>query len=139
MAVDGIPSGFIDWDTAGSIDPTYELAQVAWLNVQLHDDDIAELVGLGSVGQRAGQLALLLDAYQMPAAERVGFVEKMVEVAVCAAAAEAIEREVTPMTTDGRAANGYPFVWGMAWRVRSASWMLRHRSLLATSIGDTRT
>jgi hypothetical protein len=138
MAVDGIPSGFIDWDTAGPMDPTYELAQVAWLNVQLHDDDIAERVGLGDVGQRARQLGLLLDAYRLAAAEREGFVDKMVEVAVRDAAGEAIAHAVTPTTTTGRAANGYPFVWGMAWRIRSAAWMLRHRSVLGASIANTR-
>jgi hypothetical protein len=139
MAVDGIPSGFIDWDTAGPMDPIYELAQAAWLNVQLHDDDIAELVGLGDVGQRAGQLALLLDAYGLPASEREGFVDKMIEVAVRDAAAEAIEHSITPTTTTGQAANGYPFAWGMAWRIRSAGWMLRHRSVLAASIENTQT
>jgi len=136
MAVDGVPSGFIDWDTSGPMDPVYELAQVAWLNVQLHDDDVGELVGLGDVGQRAEQLGLLLDAYRLPTSEREGFVDKMVEVAVRDAAGDAIEHAVTPTTTTGQAANGYPFAWGMAWRIRSAAWMLRHRSILEASVGQ---
>jgi hypothetical protein len=119
------------------MDPTYELAQVAWLNVQLHDDDVAQLAGLSDASQRADQLGLLLDAYCLPVSEREGFVDKMVEIAVRAAAGEAVEHAVTPMTTTGLAANGYPVAWGMAWRIRSAAWMLRHRSLLETSIAKT--
>lgn len=135
MALDGVPSGFIDWDTAGPMDPVYELAQVAWLNVQLHDDDIAERVGLGNVNQRARQLASMLDAYALSPSQRDGFVDKMVEIAVLDSAAEAIEHGVKPETTAGAAEDGYPFAWGIAWRVRSAAWMLRNRKSLETAIG----
>ncbi len=100
MAVDGIPTGLIDWDTAGPMDPTYQLAQAAWLNVQLHDDDVAELVGLGDARQRAGQLGILLDAYRLSVSDREGFVDKMVEVAVRDAPGEAIEHTVTPDVPD---------------------------------------
>lgn len=134
MALDGIPSGFIDWDTAGPLDPIFEVAQAAWLNVQLHDDDLAERLGLADVGKRAEQLRLFLDAYGLPRADRSGFVDKMVEVAVHDAAHEAIEHEVTPETATGTADNGYPFAWGIAWRVRSAGWMLRHRRTLEAAI-----
>ncbi|NQY57271.1 MAG: phosphotransferase [Ilumatobacteraceae bacterium] len=134
MAIDGMPSGFIDWDTAGPMDPIYELAQAAWLNVQLHDDDIAARVGLGDVGQRARRLRLMLDAYDLPLRQRVGFVDKMVEVAMLDAAGEAIAHNVAPDTLDGTAADGYPFVWGIAWRTRSAAWILRNRATLEAAI-----
>lgn len=134
MAVGGLPVGFIDWDTAGPFDPRYEVAQVAWLNVQLHDDDIAEAVGLGSAESRATQLRLFVDAYGLADADRRGFVDRMIEVAVRDAASEAVMHEVSPATTTGIAEDGYPFAWGIAWRVRSAAWMLRHRSLLEGSI-----
>ena len=32
------------------------------------------------------------------------------------------------------APDGYPVLWGIAWRARSASWILRHRSLLRRSL-----
>lgn len=134
MAIDGTPSGIIDWDTSGPMDPVYELAQAAWLNVQLHDDDIAERVGLGDVHQRARQLAFMLDAYGLSAAERIGFVDKMVEVAVLDCAGEATEHGVTPETTCGIADDGYPFAWGLAWRARAAAWMLRNRNTLEAAI-----
>lgn len=135
MAIGGLPTGFIDWDTAGPLDPIYELAQLAWLNVQLHDDDIAARVGLGDLAQRAHQLGLLLDAYGLGSSQRIGFLDKMIEVAVYDAAGEAIEHDVTPDTTAGLAEDGYPFAWGMAWRIRSAAWMLRHRTTLERAIG----
>ncbi len=134
MAVDNLPTGFIDWDTAGPIDPVWEVAQVAWLNAQLHDDDIAERLGLGDVAHRAHQLSLLLDGYRLSRVDRVGFVDKMIEFAVHSARNEAIEHKVTPDTTTGIADSGYPFVWGLTWRIRSASWMLRNRTVLEIAI-----
>ena len=38
----GLPVAFIDWTTAGPTDCLDEIAAIAWLNAQLHDDDIAE-------------------------------------------------------------------------------------------------
>lgn len=134
MAIEGRPTGFIDWDTAGPIDPLYDLAYAAWLNVQLHDDDIAERVGLSNAVDRVRQLRLFLDGYGLATGDRERFVEVMIEVAVAHAAAEAIEHEVVPETTNGTAPNGYPVVWGIAWRTRSAAWMLRHRSMLTAAI-----
>jgi aminoglycoside phosphotransferase (APT) family kinase protein len=61
LAVDGLPVAFIDWDNAGPVDPIWELAMVAWLNAQWHDDDVALLNGLPDLPRRAHQLALMLD------------------------------------------------------------------------------
>jgi len=130
MAINGSPVGFIDWDTAGPLDPVGELAQAAWLNVQLHDDDVATLAALGTPEHRVHQLALLVNAYGLTPEDRIDFVDKMVEVAVREAATQAREHSVTPDTAAGIAPDGYPFAWGMAWRIRAASWMLQHRALL---------
>lgn len=135
MAVDGRPTGMIDWDSAGPMDPMYDLAQAAWLNVQLHDDDVGELAGLGSPAERARQLRSFLDGYGLSADQRRGFVEKMIEVAIADAADQASTHGVGPDTTSGVADNGYPFAWGMAWRARAARWMLEHRTELERSIG----
>lgn len=134
MAEDGMPSGFIDWDSAGPYDPAVELAQVAWLNAQLHDDDIAERIGLGSATDRARQLACVLDGYELRRSDRAGFVDRMVEFAVHSARADAVEHNVTPGTNTATAADGFPFLWGITWRVRSASWMLRNRRILESAI-----
>lgn len=120
MAVDGMPTGFIDWETAGPIDPVWELAQVAWLNAHPHDDDVAQRVGLGDAAARG---------------RRVGFVDRMVEFAVHSSRADAVEYHVTDETRSGVGDDGFPFVWGITWRVPCPSWMLTNRSTLERAIG----
>jgi len=46
IARDGRPEALIDWEYAGPVDASWDLAQAMWLNAQLHDDDIAERLGL---------------------------------------------------------------------------------------------
>jgi len=136
MAIDGVPCGFIDWDTAGPIDPVWEVAQAAWLNAQLHDDDLADQLGLGTAKTRAGQLAAFVDGYGLERNDRRGLIDKMVEFAVHSAHTEAAEHNVTAETTTGIAGDGYPFAWAIAWRVNSASWMLRNRATLERAIAS---
>jgi hypothetical protein len=52
----------------------------------------------------------------------------MIEVAIHSAAHETIESGITPETEDPRP------IWGIAWRARSAGWMLRHRDLLKAAL-----
>jgi hypothetical protein len=63
-------------------------------------------------------------------------IDKMIEFAVHAARDEAIQGMVTPDSAPVDA-SGYPVLWGVTWRVRSASWMLRNRSLLERIILNT--
>ena len=124
---DGVPVALIDWEFAGPLDPLVDLAECAWLNVQLHDDDVAALQSLGPPDRRAAQLRLFLDAYGLPQSARAGVVQLMIDVAVLDAAHEAIEAGVAPDTVDAGP-------WAVAWRTRAASWMTRHRSLLTDAI-----
>ncbi len=130
----GIPTGLVDWEYAGPVDRLTELAYATWLNAQLHDDDIAERHGLGDAMARARQVRAILDGYELATARRADLVDAMVEVAVHAARAEAVSGGVTPESTEGVDADGYPVLWAVAWRARSASWMLRHRGLLLESV-----
>lgn len=118
----------IDWEAAGPCDPITGLAQCCWLNAQLHDDDVAERQGLGTLAERATHLRCILDGYELPRSERVGFVEKMIEFAIHDAATEAIIAKVTMETTDVGA------LWAITWRTRSASWMQRHKAILENVI-----
>lgn len=63
LARDGRPVALVDWDTAGPFDTRWELAQTVWLNAQLHDDDVADRVGLPDAAARARQARLMLDGY----------------------------------------------------------------------------
>lgn len=133
LAVDGAPMAFIDWDNAGPVDARWELAEAAWLNAQLHDDDVAASNGLGSADDRARQLGLILDGYGMARADRNGFVDQMIEFAVRSVREEAVRYQVGP-TTVSPDPDGYPLLWAVAWRARSAVWMLDHRATLETAI-----
>ncbi len=112
----------------------WDLAQAAWLNAQLHDDDVAARLGLPDLAARGRKLRLILDGYGLPARQRAGFVDKMITMAVHSARAEAADAGVTPQTTTGVSGTGYPFAWAITWRVRSASWMLTHREVLQRAI-----
>jgi len=134
IARDGRPVALIDFEFAGPVDAVQELAQAAWLNAQLHDDDVAGRHGLPDLAARGRQLRLILDGYGLPARQRHDFVDKMITFAVHSARAEAVESGVTPETTAGVTGTGYPFAWAITWRVRSASWMLANRSHLQRAI-----
>ena len=124
------PEALVDWEFAGPIDRLTELAYAVWLNAQLHDDDVAELQGLPDARARARQVHAILDGYELPSNRRGDVVERMIEVAVHAARAEAVMANVHPDGTEAIDAHGYPVLWAITWRARSASWMMRHRILL---------
>lgn len=116
LARDGAPIAFIDWDSAGPVDATWELAQVAWLNVQLHDDDVAEGNGLPDVETRAHQLRVLLDAYRLDHARRERFVEQIAKLAIHEARQEAVDAGITGSSTEAIAPNGFPIMWAVTWQ-----------------------
>jgi hypothetical protein len=124
VARDGLPVAFCDWATAGPTGRLDEIAATAWLNAQLHDDDIAERQGLPSASARAAQLRLFADGYRLAEPDRGVLVTAMIEYAIRDSAAEAVQAEATPDKQDFNA------LWAVAWRARSAAWMVRHRALL---------
>ena len=124
VARDGLPVAFIDWPTAGPTDRLDEIAGTAWLNAQLHDDDIAGRQDLPSAEARATQLRCFADGYGLAAEDRDALVTAMIEYAIRDSAAEAIQGRVTAEAGDPTA------LWPIAWRARSAAWMIRHRKLL---------
>lgn len=136
LARHGRPVAFIDWDDAGPVHASWELAQVAWLNVQLHDDDIALKQGLADVAERARQLRILVDAYGLDPdpVRRRAFVGQLAEFAIHEARQESIDAGITEDSTDAVDAAGYPVMWAVTWRARSASWILRHRAVLEAAL-----
>jgi ubiquinone/menaquinone biosynthesis C-methylase UbiE len=128
----GLPVGFIDWEFAGPLDRLDEVAQVAWLNAQLHDDDVAARNQLPPAADRARQLGLFADAYRLAPAERAELVTRMIEHAVRDAANELTDTGGLKMAKapDGPADPG----WAVAWRLRSAAWLIRHRPLLQSAL-----
>ena len=129
VARDGLPVALIDWETAGPVDPLVELAQLAWLNAKLHDDLVARLEEAAAPrgpGPPARRHRRRLRPDRPPAARVPNLI---IEFAICDAAAEADDAAVTPETT------AHPVApWAMAWRARSAAWMIRHRRTLEAAL-----
>jgi hypothetical protein len=110
------------------------LAEATWLNCQLHDDDVADSCGLPGPAERARQVRYMLDGYGLSHDERSGFVDDMIGFAVHSARWESHLFNVEPSSTDAVTASGFPVMWAITWRVRSASWMIANRSLLMNAI-----
>lgn len=125
---DGMPVGLIDWETAGPVDPIVELAQVCWLNAQLHDDDVGERVGLAPPEVRAQHASAICAGYALPLHEVERLVEMMVAVAIFDAAeqAQTLFADTRVSDADGQ--------WAVAWRIRAAKWITRHKKLLIRTI-----
>ena len=128
MEREGVPVALIDWEVVGPVDPLVELAQACWLNAKLHSDDVAAIEGLPPLADRARQLRAMVDAYGLTAAQRHGFVERIIEFVVYDTAEQADEAGVTRDTTDATA------LWGLTWRARAAAWLLRHRRTLENAL-----
>ena len=129
VARDGLPVALIDWEFAGPVDPLVELAQLCWLNAKLHDDVVAELEGLPPLAERARHLAAIADSYGLTARQRAGFVTTIIEFAISDTAWEADDAGIGPRTTSHPIA-----LWAMAWRARSAAWIVGHRAALETAL-----
>jgi hypothetical protein len=135
VAREGLPVGFIDWEFAGPVDRIDEVAQAAWLNAQLHDDDVAARNQLPSADARARQLGLFVDAYRLGQPERAELVTRMIEHAIRDAANELSDPGGPKMAKTAEPAAAEPAPgWAVTWRVRSAAWLVRHRQLLHTAI-----
>lgn len=128
LARAGQPVALIDWETAGPVDALIELGQACWLNAQLHGDDVALRVGLGTPETRAMHAALIADGYGMSSSLSARLVQAMIDVAIADAADQAIRARITADTTDVAP------LWGLAWRARAADWMMRHRLMLTRAL-----
>jgi Phosphotransferase enzyme family len=129
VAREGRPVALIDWELAGPVDRLREVAHTGWLNARLFDDEIAERQGLPPAARRVRQLRLFADGYRLRARERAELVTRLIEVAVLSCAADAIEAAIAPDAIGDEA-----LVWGVAWRARSAAWLVRHRDLLERAL-----
>ncbi len=130
---DGLPAALIDWETAGPVDPMIELSQACWLNAKLFSDDVAEREGLPPLEVRARQLRAIVDAYGLSTKQRRGFVDRIIGYAIHDTAETADAFGVTRGMVDPMP-NGYPIIWGLTWRARSAAWVYRNRDTLERDI-----
>lgn len=92
------------------------------------------MYGLPGLEERTRQLRAFVDAYKLNDHDRADFVDRMISLAVHAARTEAVEFNVIPETTTTFTEEGYPILWAITWRVRSASWMISNRTALEEAI-----
>ncbi|MFF0380366.1 phosphotransferase [Actinoplanes missouriensis] len=126
----GRPDAFIDWEFAGPVDRLWELAATVWLNAQLVDDDVAEMQGLPGPLTRARHARAIADGYGLPRAARDELVDRLTDVAIHNARHEAVAEGVTIDSTAAVTDTGYPILWAVTWRARSASWIARNRPMI---------
>jgi hypothetical protein len=143
LAKDAQPLALLDWDSAGPVGREWDVAQTAWLNAQLHDDDVAERQQLPDAGARSRLLAHFCDGYRLSRPGRERLVENMIEVALRTAAQEAIDGGVTPtgsapvavgLLGGGPGFDGHELLWAVTWRTRSARWIADNRQLLQRAV-----
>lgn len=120
----GPPLALIDWEYAGPVDRLWELAQAVWLNAHLVDDDVAARHGHPDAATRARHARAIVDGYGLAERRRDELVDRLCQVAVHAARAEAVVEHP----------DGYPALWGISWRARSAGWILDHERLIRRTI-----
>jgi aminoglycoside phosphotransferase (APT) family kinase protein len=125
----GQPVALIDWELAGPVDRLNELAHTGWLNARLFDDGVDDVAELPSAEQRIRQLRVFVDGYELPAKDRVELARRVVDVAILSAASDAVEAKITPESTEAAW-----LAWGVAWRARSAAWLVRRRNLLEDAL-----
>lgn len=83
-----------------------------------------------------GHARAIVDGYGLPPAARDGLVDRLSDVAVHGARHEAVSGGVTIDSTAAVADNGYPILWGITWRARSASWIARNRTMIRRAVCD---
>jgi len=57
-------------------------------------------------------------------------VDRLADAAIHIARHEAVAERVTIDSTAAIADNGYPILWGITWRARSASWIALNRKMI---------
>ena len=73
-------------------------------------------------------VSALIDAYKLASVQRKKLTDRLIEVAIRGAAAEVIEQNISMDTT----AASNP--WAIAWRTRSAAWMLRNQAAMRQAL-----
>jgi hypothetical protein len=126
---DDRPVALIDWELAGPVEPLDEVAHTGWLNARLFDDGVDAVAGLPSAEERTRRLRWFVEGYELPTKERAELPQRLIDVAIVSAAADAIEANITRESTDE-----LRMAWGVAWRARSAAWLIHHQSLLERAL-----
>lgn len=114
----------IDWEFAGPIVRLDEIAATCWLNIRFHDPDVDAVAPLTGLREKVALLEALLSGYGLSRDLWPAVVHAMSDYAIRDTAYEATRLDITAsqVTADESAE------WRLAWRSRSAAWIVRHRA-----------
>ena len=124
----------IDWEFSGPIARIDEISATCWLDVRFHDPAVDLLSGATDLDKKIDLLAVFLDAYGLPRDSWTLVVRGMIDYAIRDTAYEATRLDVVP----GRVPNDESTAWRLAWRSRSAAWIVRHQNRIAAGLLEGR-
>ena len=121
----------IDWEFAGPIVRLDEIAATCWLAMRFHDPEVDAVAPLTSLQEKVELLRAFLDAYGLERALWPAVVQGMSDYAIRDTAYEATRLNISA----GEAATDDSVPWRLAWRSRSAAWIIRHRAEILHLLG----
>lgn len=121
----------IDWEFAGPIVRLDEIAATCWLAMRFHDPEVDAVAPLTSLEEKVELLRAFLDAYGLERALWPAVVQGMSDYAIRDTAYEATRLNISA----GEAATDDSVPWRLAWRSRSAAWIIRHRAEILHLLG----
>lgn len=121
----------IDWEFAGPIVRLDEIAATCWLAMRFHDPEVDAVAPLTSLEEKVELLSVFLDGYRLDRALWHTVVQGMSDYAIRDTAYEAIRPSISAddVPADDSAQ------WRLAWRSRSAAWIIRHRAEILHLLG----
>lgn len=123
----------IDWEFAGPIVRGDEVAATAWLNVRFHDPDVDPTSSRSSLCDKVRGLAAFLSGYGVLSSDWPSIVSRMSDYAIRDAAYEATRLSISPTPGPQEPQNA---AWRLAWRSRSAAWLVRNRETVLQQLHD---
>lgn len=127
----------IDWEFAGPIVRLDEIAATCWLNLRFHDPEVDSVAPLTTLRDKVALMESFLSAYGLNRDLWPAVVQGMIDYAIRDTAYEATRLNVSADTAPADESTE----WRLAWRSRSAAWMVRHRAeilYLLKADGDPR-
>lgn len=121
----------IDWEFAGPIVRLDEIAATCWLTMRFHDPEVDAVAPLTGLEEKVELLAVFLRAYGLDRSLWPEIVRGMSDYAIRDTAYEATRLNISAgvVPTDDSAE------WRLAWRSRSAAWIIRHRAEILHLLG----
>ncbi|MGP9680546.1 phosphotransferase [Brachybacterium sp. AOP3-A1-3] len=126
----------IDWEFAGPIVRLDEIAATSWLALRFHDPEVDAVAPLTNLEEKVELLSAFLDGYRLDRTLWPAVVRGMSDYAIRDTAYEAIRLSISANDAPADDAPADDSAqWRLAWRSRSAAWIIRHRAEILHLLG----